>query len=271
MPRKQIALILVVNALISALISLSVVAGMFLLLRDRVTIAPTAQPAAVPAGSTATAPPGAALPAATPVVHIVQQGDTITGLALQYDVPAEDIVAANQLASPDFLRVGMELIIPVGGISDATATFTPAPTATDTPIPFEPPSADLTATAAALAGATVTPFPTPLPPGGEPKVEITEVYGAGAVDREQVRITNTGQSNAELNGWTLSDADGNTYTFLGLTLWQGGSVFLHTAVGTDSPPSDFYWGKLQPIWSPGEIATLRDAAGQVVATFVVGP
>ncbi|NIV39826.1 MAG: LysM peptidoglycan-binding domain-containing protein, partial [Anaerolineae bacterium] len=61
----------------------------------------------------------------------------------------EDIIAANQLENPNFLQVGMQLIIPIGGVPEVTATFTPAPTATDTPIPFEPPSADMTATVAA--------------------------------------------------------------------------------------------------------------------------
>ena len=211
---------------------------------------------------------GRTSPTATPILHVVQPGDTISGLAAQYDVPAEDIVAANHLASADFLRVGTELIIPVGGVPDATATFTPAPTGTDTPIPFEPPSADLTATAAARAGVTVTPFPTPVP-AGQVKVEITDVYGAGQVTQEQVRVNNAGEANVDMNGWALSDADGNTYTFAGLTLWRGGAVFVHTGVGQDNPPTDFYWGKLQAIWSAGEIATLKDASGKTVVTFVV--
>lgn len=270
MTRKQIALILVVNAVISTLISLVVVSLALILVRGQITSTPATPSATVLVSSAAQQRPGGTTPSATPIIHIVQPGDTISGLALKYDVPAEDIVAANHLETPDYLRLGAELIIPVGGVADATATFTPAPTATDTPIPFEPPSADSTATAAAQAGATVTPFPTPLPAGGELKIEITEVFGAGQVDQEQVRITNTGQRNADMNGWKLSDADGNAYTFSGLTLWKGGSVFLHTAAGQDSPPSDFYWGKLQAVWSPGEIATLTDATGAIIATFVAG-
>jgi LysM repeat protein len=269
MTRKQIALMVMVNAVVSALISMVVVALAIILLRDRIGVMPTAPSVSAPADADVLASPASILPSATPLIHVVQEGDTISGLALKYDVPAQDIVAANSLSTPDFLRVGMELIIPVGGVVAGSATFTPAPTPTDTPIPFEPPSADLTATAAAEAGATTTPFPTPLPAGGELKVEITEVFGAGQVDREWVGILNSGQRNADMNGWRLSDADGNSYTFSVLTLWRGGSVFLHSTAGQDNPPSDFYWGKLQAIWSPGEIATLTDAAGTVIATFVV--
>ena len=99
---------------------------------------------------------------------------------------------ANQLANPDFLQVGMQLVIPVGGLIQASATLTPAPTPTDTPIPFEPPSADMTATAVAALGVTATALPKPPPPAGELQVEISEILGVGQVDQETVVINNLG-------------------------------------------------------------------------------
>lgn len=272
MTRKQMAVIIAVNAAISTVITLAVVVLAAFWLRERGVSGPevTASSGEPSTALALTEGAGQMLPTPTPILHVVRAGDTITGLALQYDVPAEEIVAANRLENPNFLQVGMELVIPVGGVPVAAATFTPAPTPTETPIPFEPPSAASTATAAALIGATITPLPTPLPTGGDLRIEIAEVFAAGDPAREYVRLTNTGQRYVELNGWTLSSVAGNTYTFSGLTLWPGGAVVLHTGVGEDDPPSDFYWGRLQAAWAPGELLTLRDAAGQVVHTLVSG-
>jgi len=269
MTRKQIITIIAVNALISIVISVVTVVVALLVVRPEQILPPET------ALVVATAPIGAvveATPTVEVVIHTVQSGDTISGLAFQYDVPEEDIIAANQLENPNFLQVGVQLMIPIGGLPQATATFTPAPTATDTPIPFEPPSADKTATAAAEAGATATSLPTPLPEGGERQIAIKEVVAAGDVAEERVIILNNGEQLADMAGWMLSDSEGNTYTFPNFRLWGGGSVTVHSRVGQDgSPPGSFYWGKLEPVWSLGEVATLKDAEGMVVSTLVVGP
>ena len=45
-----------------------------------------------------------------------------------------------------------------------------------------------------------------------------------------------------------------------------------TRIGQDgNPPSNFFWGKLEAIWSLGEVVTLKDAEGEVLATYAVGP
>jgi hypothetical protein len=141
MTRKQMALIIAVNAVISTVISLIVV--LLVIRPDKVAVTPSVLPATMAPTQAA----GATTPTPGAVVHTIQAGDTISGLAFQYDVPEADIIAANNLENPNFLQVGVELVIPIGGVIEATATFTPAPTPTDTPIPFEPPSADMTATA----------------------------------------------------------------------------------------------------------------------------
>ena len=267
MTRKQIAFIIGLNAVISVVISIVVV----------LILAPPDQ---VGPASTITMPTSSVMttqaveeitPTVEVVLHVVKAGDTISGMAFQYDVSEEDIIAANQLENPNFLQVGMQLIIPIGGVSQATATFTPAPTATNTPLPFDPPSADMTATVAAELGATTTPLPTPLPSSGEFTIEITEVLGAGQIDQERVVITNLGDRLASMQDWTLSGADGNIYTFPNFRLWAGGGVTVHTRVGQDgNPPSNFYWGKLEAVWSLGDVVTLKDAQGLVLATYTVG-
>ena len=284
MTRKQMAFLIGVNAVISALITLLLV----------LVILPAIQGTEIglqrPSGEEGTvvaatdgqgtdstrlvseAGPGAT---ATPVVHTVRAGDTISGLAEQYDVPQEDIIAANQLQNPNFLQVGTSLVIPVGGLQAATPTWTAVPTASDTPLPFEPPSSDMTATAAVAAGATSTPATSveaTLPATGELQIEISEVIAAGEPDQERVVITNHGERLADMQAWTLSDDEGNTYTFPNFRLWPGGSVTVHTHIGQDgSPPSNFYWNKLVAMWSPGEVVTLKDAAGDVVSSYTVSP
>jgi len=271
MNRKQAVLIIALNAAVSTVISVIVALLVINLNPLQIDLVAT---------DAASAPPPATQPVvaeATPapsdlVIHVVQSGDTISGLALQYDVPGDDIIEANQLENPNFLQVGMQLIIPIGGIPDVTATFTPAPTPTDTPIPFEPPSIDMTATAVALLTPTEEAAPTQAPAEGQATVSISEVLAVGDVTQERVVIQNNGDQVADMQGWTLSDAKGNIYTFPNFRLWGGGSVIVHTKAGQDgSPPNNFYWGKLEPLWVLGEMVTLQDAEGQVLSTLPVAP
>lgn len=268
MTRKQVAFIIGLNAVISTVISV-IVALIFTQPRQEVPATTTT----VPAGqvTTAQAVGEGATATAEIVVHTVQEGDTISGLALQYDVSEDDIIAANQLENPNFLTLGMQLLIPVGGVPpQASATFTPAPTATDTPLPVDPPSVDMTATAAAELAPTTAPGSTTS--SDDLEIEITEILGVGQLDQERVVITNVGDTIAEMDGWTLSGAGGNVFTFPNFRLWREGSVTIHTGIGQDgTPPSNLYWGKLQPVWSRGDQAILKDAQGTVLATLAVGP
>jgi LysM repeat protein len=269
MTRKQMAFIVVLNAVISTLITLLLV----------LVILPALNVATVPGSITPTSSVAERItqsasestPTPTPVIHLVQMGDTISGLALKYDVPAEDIIAANNLANPNYLVVGTELIIPVGGLPQATGTFTPEPTVTDTPLPFYSPSEE-TATAEAEAIATTAAPSTPLPLAGELKIVVSEIIGIGDVTQERLVILNEGDRLADMQGWTLSDANGNVYTFPNFRLWAGGSATVHTRIGQDgNPPANFYWGKLEAIWSPGEIATLKNSLGEIIATYTIRP
>ena len=65
--------------------------------------------------------------------------------------------------------------------------------------------------------------------------------GAGILDRETVRLLNTG-GVAALAGWTLDDGQGQVYRFPdGFTLYNRGAVSVHTRAGTDTA-IDLYWG-----------------------------
>ena len=95
---------------------------------------------------------------------------------------------------------------------------------------------------------------------------IREVLDAGVLADEVIFIFNSGRA-VRMEGWTLTDAQGNVYTFPNLFLGTGGSVRVHTSSGSNSA-TDLYWGQDAPVWGePGDVATLRDESGLIVATF----
>ncbi len=49
-----------------------------------------------------------------PVVHVVESGETLYGIAEQYGLTVEDIAAFNDIMDPSQLAVGQQLIIPIG-------------------------------------------------------------------------------------------------------------------------------------------------------------
>lgn len=73
------------------------------------------QPTAEVQGVTA-APTAVANPTPEPVtadgVHVVEAGELLGGIAARYGVSLDAIVAANDLADPNLLHIGQELVIP---------------------------------------------------------------------------------------------------------------------------------------------------------------
>ena len=180
--------------------------------------------------------------------YTVQSGDTLGKISVEFDVDIPDILLANNMDNPNFLQVGQELIIPVGGIPTAT------------PPPSETPITPL----------TPTPLSVELPDEGEAIVKIGEVLAAGNLAEEVVSIVNTGTRPIALLGWRLSDAQGHTYTFGQVTLFgEGAAIMVHTGRGQEGP-GDLYWGFEEAIWEIGESVTLVDAEGTVRAIATVG-
>lgn len=64
--------------------------------------------------SATTAPPTATKAAGTVPgkKYVVEPGDTLNLIAEKFDVPLEELIKANNLANPDVLSIGQELIIP---------------------------------------------------------------------------------------------------------------------------------------------------------------
>ena len=73
--------------------------------QDSIATAPLVPPADTP---TSTITP-------TPIIHIIQSGDTLLGIALDYGVDVDKLQSFNGIDSPQSLQVGQELIIPTGG------------------------------------------------------------------------------------------------------------------------------------------------------------
>jgi hypothetical protein len=84
---------------------------------------------------------------------------------------------------------------------------------------------------------------------------------------EWVEIANQGTSAQNLQGWTLSDQDNHTYAFKSFTLQPEASVKVHTGTDDDSA-TDLFWNMKVSIWNnEGDMATLKDASGNVVSRY----
>jgi hypothetical protein len=105
-------------------------------------------------------------------------------------------------------------------------------------------------------------------PEADIPVKIESVVGAGTLNVETTVIHYSGEGQLELAGWQLKDENSNTFTFPQLTLYQNGSVQVHTAAGTDTV-IDLYWGVPDPVWGSGESARLYDAQGSLRAVYRV--
>ncbi|MBN2006101.1 MAG: LysM peptidoglycan-binding domain-containing protein [Anaerolineae bacterium] len=112
---------------------------------------PTATPtlrttaALSPSGFLTPIPPTATLtptPSPTPVVHVVAQGDTLFGIALEYGVGMDALVQANGLDVNQYLSIGQTLVIPMdmeeeGGELSMVAPVGHMILATPTPLPLD--------------------------------------------------------------------------------------------------------------------------------------
>ena len=200
-------------------------------------------------------PPGE--PSATPendgcLRYIVESGDTISAIGQQYGVFPGDILLANDMDEDHILQIGEVLIIPVEGCIALMSPPRRSRRSTNTPF-------QLTRNAP-----TVTLQPTAV----NAQVEITNVQFPGDVNSEAVEIRNLGNV-VNLQGWTLTNEDGDTFLFPEFRMQQGSLVRIFSRQGQNTPAA-LYWGRELPAWVDGETITLYDSSGQVQATFRVG-
>ncbi|MGW1005891.1 lamin tail domain-containing protein [Streptomyces sp. NPDC002520] len=85
-----------------------------------------------------------------------------------------------------------------------------------------------------------------------------------SLNREWVDITNKGRWGVDLDGWTLSDEDGHTYTFRNVRLDSRETVRVHTGFGRDTR-DEVFWDRRASVWDSGrDTATLRDDRGRFI-------
>ncbi|MER5720388.1 lamin tail domain-containing protein [Streptomyces sp. NPDC002132] len=145
-------------------------------------------------------------------------------------------------------------------------------------------SARRLAAAALAAGALVSVAALPATaadhaPSARPKVEISAVQydSPGRDDRsnrslnkEWVELTNTTRHAVNLDGWTLKDRQGHTYTFDHYRLAGRATVRIHTGEGRDTR-TDLYQDRRHYVWNNDrDTATLRNDRGRFIDDYAWG-
>jgi LysM repeat protein len=256
MNRRQLAFIILFNAIISLVIALIVVWAVEARRPDPEALAILATPAvALPVSQPATVvesnpAPNNSVPTATPEVvetpaatldvgetevYTVQTGDSLSSIADRFQVPINTLVQINELPNPDYVFVGQRLLIPTdpGG-----ATAPAAPTA--------------------------APDNEPITQG----VLLSVVEAPGDLLAEAVQIVNDNDRVVNLAGWILDREGGPSYTFGNLSLFAGNYIWLHTRAGEETSIA-LYWGRESAAWESGSVLRLRNPQGTQVSTFTV--
>lgn len=240
-----------INIVVSAAVILTV-----LFVWDRLKATPTPLPMPTPSITEGAMPPPTAIPVSAPtpsypIEYVVQEGDTLSAIAEANGVSIENLMTANEITNPNLLHVGQKLTIPFPTLAPSAETPS-ASLAEEKPSEEQPSS-------------SFTPLPT-LTPSGPPLIEIGQVLGSGDLAAEVVVVRNLG-GEVSLEGWTLSDVEGNVFTFPTITIYVDAQIRVYTKPGR-STPSDLYWGREIPAWNSGELITLRDKASSVVDTYI---
>ncbi|MFF7772712.1 lamin tail domain-containing protein [Streptomyces massasporeus] len=85
-----------------------------------------------------------------------------------------------------------------------------------------------------------------------------------SLNREWVEITNTGRRGVNLDGWTLRDEDGHTFTFHHYRLDGRSTVRVHTGEGRDTR-TDLFQDRGHYVWdNRSDTATLRNDHGRFI-------
>ncbi|MER6076070.1 lamin tail domain-containing protein [Streptomyces sp. NPDC001817] len=134
----------------------------------------------------------------------------------------------------------------------------------------------VTAVAAAAVGAVALPAAAADHHSGYPRHAAVYISGVQydspgrydhsnrSLNKQWVDVTNSTRRAVNLEGWTLSDEDGRTYTFHHVWLQGRTTVRVHTGYGRDTR-TDVYQDRRREMWeSDGDTATLRNDRGRFV-------
>jgi hypothetical protein len=206
-------------------------------------------------------------------LHTIVEGDTPFGIAEQYGANLFLMLEANGLTEETStgLQIGDTLVVPLQGCPVEQLPNYAAVAAEGEPT-FTPTSesqATEEATEEATLAQSVTPRPSPTitlaPTAQNAEITIVGVEKMGDVTAEGVSLRNEGAIVSSMAGWTLSDAEGNIYTFKESVFFSTAEIKIFTRDGTDTPLVR-YWGLDRPVWNAGDVITLKDNKGAVIAT-----
>lgn len=200
---------------------------------------PVGDPQKIPSATNVVSATATLEPLAT---YQVLAGETLSEIAEKFGVTVEKLAQLNGITDPKSLGAGQVLFVPKSPVEQ-----TSLPASMETPIP-----------------------PTGAAPVQDQQAEvvIANVFGAGDLNTERVRLECKGQGELSLAGWKLKDENGNIFTFPQLILYPGGAIDIHTGIGVNDVVS-LYWGLKKSIWTTGETVTLLDARGAMRATYDV--
>ena len=169
---------------------------------------------------------------ATPVVHVVQQGDTLQAIAFDFGVSVEALQRVNAIENPQFLQVGQRLVIPFDEESGQTSPGLLLPTPTPHPIQVQ----------------GVAFYETP----------VDSLLGLGEV----VNTTAITLTNVEVQVTLLNDASEplvDTNTFISIDLLPAGARSPFNALFTTPPPD----------WASYQVSVIRGQEAGALATAYV--
>ncbi|MGW2690215.1 lamin tail domain-containing protein [Streptomyces sp. NPDC001414] len=85
-----------------------------------------------------------------------------------------------------------------------------------------------------------------------------------SLNKEWVDITNPTRRTVNLDGWTLADEDGHSYTFRHVRLDGRSTVRVHTGIGRDTR-TDLFQDRRAYVWDNiSDTATLRNDRGRLI-------
>jgi LysM repeat protein len=230
MTRQQATALIVLNAAVSALISLMVVVAALYLyappIIQQVIVEGTIRPAGTPVPTRRT----------TAVSYTIKSGDSLSAIAANFGITTAALMQANGITNPNLVNIGQVIIIP-------------------------PPDAAASASPTAPAVTAVPPI--------APILKITTILrsSSGTSAGETVIIQNVG-ARINMKGWTLQDLHNIMYVFPDFVLETSGVVRVHTDSGLDSA-TDLYWSRPNAVWDSNDTATLKDRSGIVIDSYTI--